>query len=65
MSLQKTLLLTESEKEFQWWMNFSVCTRRKLKVNARKSKIWFLERKQRDLILSKVNVPAVGRCYVV
>ena len=48
---------------------YSVCTRRKLKVNAEKSKVMVFERREVEVINFnthyRVSVPAVGRCKVV
>ena len=43
-----TLLFTESEEEFKRVVDefYSVCTRRKLKVNAGKCKVMVVERRE-------------------
>ena len=43
---------------------YSVCTRRKLKVNAGKRKVLVIERRV-DNTFYRMSVPAVGRCEVV
>ncbi len=50
MPLQMTLLLGESEGDLQRVVNefSSVCKRRKLKVNAGKSKIMVLEKREEE-----------------
>ncbi len=47
-----TVLLTESEWDLQRMINefYSVCTRRKLKVDAGKSKVTVFERREEEMI---------------
>ena len=48
---------------------YSVCTRRKLKMNAGKSMVMVFERRKLEVVdfntPYRVSVPAVGRCEVV
>ena len=65
--LQMTLLFADIEEELQRVVDefYSVCTRRKLKVNALKSKVIVFERSQ-DIFDTpyRVSVSAVERCEV-
>ena len=49
-------------------MSFSVCKRRKLKVNAGKSKVMVLERREEVINFNtayRVRLPAVARCRIM
>ncbi len=66
-----TVLLAESEGDLQRVVNefFSVCKRRKLKVNAGKSKVMVFERREEEVInfntAYRVRLPAVGSCKMM
>ncbi len=66
-----TMLLAESEGNLQRVVNqfYSVCKRRKLKVNAGKSKVKAFERKEEEVIgfniAFRVRLPAVTRCRIM
>ncbi len=66
-----TVLLAESKGDLQIVTNefFSICKRRKLKVNAGKSKMMVSERREEKVvdfnIAYRVRVPAVARCRVM
>ncbi len=66
-----TVLLAESEGDLQRVVNefHSVCERRKLKVNAGKSKMMVLERREEEVvdfnIAYRVRLPTVARCRVM
>ncbi len=63
-------MLAESEGDLQRVVNefYSVCKRRKLKVNAGKSKVVF-ERREEEVVdfntACRVRLPAVARCRVM
>ena len=63
-----TVLFVEDEEEFQKVVEefYSVYTKRKLKVNARKSKVMVFERREVKMVdlntFYKVSMPAVDRC---
>ncbi len=65
-----TVLLAESEKELQRVVDefFSVCVRRKLRVNVGKNKVMVFERKEVEVVdfinPYRVSVPVAGRCEV-
>ncbi len=65
-----TMLLAESVGDFQRVGNefYSVCKRRKLKVNAGKSKVIVFERREEEMVdyntAYRVRLPAVARCNV-
>ncbi len=48
---------------------YSICKRRKLKVNAGKSKVMVLERREEDVVdfntAYRVRLPAVARCRIM
>ncbi len=64
------VLLAESEGDLQRVVNvfYSVCKRRKLKVNAGKSKVMMFERREEKVIDSnttyRARLPAVARCRI-
>ncbi len=64
-------LLAESEGDLQRVVNefYSVCKRRKLKVNAGKSKVMVSERREVEVVdfntAYRVRLPAVSRCRVM
>ncbi len=66
-----TVLLTESKGGLQRIVNefFSVCKRRKLKVNAGKSKVMVFERREEEVInfntAYRVRLPAVAICRIM
>ncbi len=66
-----TVLLAESEGNLQRVVNefYSVCKRRKLKVNAGKSKVIVFERRVVEVVdfntAYRVRLPAVARCRVM
>ncbi len=66
-----TVLLAESEGDLQRVVNeiYSVCKRRKLKVNAGKSKVMVFERRGVEVVdfntTYRVRLPAVARCRVM
>ncbi len=66
-----TVLLAESEGNLQREVNefYSVCKRRKLKVNAGKSKVMMFGRREEEVIhfntAFRVRLPAIARCRVV
>ncbi len=66
-----TVLLAESEGDLQRVVNefYSVCKRRKLKVNAGKSKVMVSERREEEVVhfntAYRVWLPAVTRCRVM
>ncbi len=66
-----TVLLAESNGDLQRVVNelFSVCKRRKLKVNAGKSKVMVSERKEEEAInfnaACRVRLPAVTSCRIM
>ncbi len=66
-----TVLLAESEGDLQRVVNefYSVCKRRKLKVNAGKSKVMVFERREEELddfnTAYRMRLPAVVRCRVM
>ena len=63
-------LFAERREDLQeWWMNFySLCTRRKRKVNAGRIEMMIFERREIEMVdfntSYRVSVPAVGRCDV-
>ncbi len=65
------MLLAESEGGLQRAVNefYSVCKRRKLKVNAGKSKVMVFERREEEVIdfntAYRVRLPAVTRCRII
>ncbi len=65
-----TVLLAESEGDLQRVENgfYSVCKRRKLKVNAEKSKVMVFERREEEVInfhtAYRVRLPAIVRCRI-
>ncbi len=65
------MLLAESEGDLQSVVNefYSVCKRRKLKVNAGKSKVMVFERREEEVvdfnIACRVRLPAVVRFRVM
>ncbi len=66
-----TVLLAESEGDLQRVVNefCSVCKRRKLKVNAGKSKMIVFERREEEVVnfntAYRVRLPTVARCRVM
>ena len=66
-----TVLLAESEVDLQRVVNefYSVWKRRKLKVNAGKSKVMVFERKEEEAIdfstAYRVRLPPVARCRII
>ncbi len=66
-----TVLLAESEREFQKVVDqfHSVCSRRKLRVNARKSKVMIFDRKEVEVVnfgnQYRVSIPVDDRCEIV
>ncbi len=66
-----TMLLEESEGDLQRVVNefHSVCKRRKLKVNAGKSKVMVFETREREVtdfnIAYRVRMSAVARCRIM
>ncbi len=64
-------MLAESEENLQRVLNefCSVCKRRKLKVNAGKSKVIVFERREEDVIDFNIayrgRLPAVSRCRIM
>ncbi len=66
-----TVLLAESEGDFQRVVSelYSVCKRRKLKVNAGKSKVMVFEGREEEVIdfntAYRVRLPAVARCRIM
>ncbi len=66
-----TVLLAESEGDLQRVVEefYSVCKRRKLKVNAGKSKMMVFERRKEEVIdfntAYRVRLPAVSRCRIM
>ncbi len=66
-----TVLLAESERELQGMVDqfHSVCSRRKLRVNARKSKMMVFERKEVEMVnfgnSYRVNVLVDEMCEIV
>ncbi len=66
-----TVLLAESEGDLQRVVNefYSVCKRRKVKVNAGKSKVMVFERREEEVIDFNasywVKLPAVARCRIM
>ncbi len=66
-----TVLLAESEGNLQRVVNefYSVCKRRKLTVNAGKSKVMWFERREEEVIAFntayRVRLPAVARCRIM
>ncbi len=66
-----TVLLTESEWDLQRAVNefISVCKRRKLKVNAGKSKVMVFERREEEVInfntANRVRLPEVANCRIM
>ncbi len=66
-----TVLLAESEGGLQRIVNefYSVCKRRKLKVNAGKSKVMVFGRREVEVVdfntAYRVRLPAVARCRVM
>ena len=71
MFADDTVLFAESEMELQRVMDefYSVCTRRKLKVNAGKSKAMVFERRAVEMVefntAYRISVPAVGHQVVL
>ncbi len=65
------MLLAESEGDLQRIVNkfYSVCKRRKLKVNAGKSEVMVFERREEEVIdfntTYRVRLPAVARCWIM
>ncbi len=61
-----TVLLLESERELQRVVDkfYSVCVRKKLRVNVGKSEVIVFERKEVEVVDFKVSVPVAGRCEV-
>ncbi len=65
------MLLAESDGDLQRGVNefYSVCKRRKLKVNAGKSKVMVFERREEEVIdfntAYRVRLPAVARCRIL
>ncbi len=65
------MLLAESEGDSQRVVNefYSVCKRRKLKVNTGKSKVMVFERREEEVTDFKaayrVRLPAVVRCRIM
>ena len=65
-----TVLLAESERELQRVVDefYSVCVRRKLRVNGGKSKVMVFERREVEVVdfsnPYRVSVPVAGRCEV-
>ncbi len=63
-----TVLLAESEGDLQRVVNefFSVCTRRKLKVNAGRRKVMVFERRKEEVIsfntAYRLRLPVVATC---
>ncbi len=63
-----TLLLAESKGDLQRVVNkfYSVCKRRKLKVNTGKSMVIVFKRREEEMIdfniVYRVKMPAVARC---
>ncbi len=66
-----TMLLAESERKLQRVVDqfHSVCSRRKLRVNAGKSKVMVFERKEVEVVnfgnLYRVSAPVDERCDIV
>ncbi len=66
-----TVLLAESEGDLQRVVNefFSVCKRRKVKVNAGKSKVMVFERREEKVITFNtaysLRLPAVTSCRIM
>ncbi len=66
-----TVLLAESEKKLQRVVDqfYNVCSRRKLRVNAGKSKMMVFERREVEVVdfgnLYRVSVPVDERCEIV
>ncbi len=66
-----TVLLAESEGDLQRVVNefYSVCKRRKIKMNAGKSKVMVFERREEEVVdfntAYSVRLPAVARCRVM
>ncbi len=66
-----TVLQAESEGDLQRVVNefFSVCKRKKLKVNAGKSKVMVFERRQEEVIdfntAYRVRRPALASCRIM
>ncbi len=71
LSADDTVLLAESEEDLQRVVNkfYSVWKRRKLKVNAGKSKVMVFERREEKVIdfnpASRVRLPAEARCRIM
>ncbi len=65
------MLLAESEGDLQRIVNefYSVCKRRKLKVNTRKSKVMVFERREEEVIdfntAYRARLPAVARSWIM
>ncbi len=63
--------LAETEEDLQRVVNefYSVCKRRKLKVNARKNKVMVFERREEEAInfntAYSVRLPAVVKCRII
>ncbi len=61
----------QSEEDLQRVVNefYNVCKRRKLKVNAGKSKVMVFERREGEVIdfnvANRVRMPAVARCKIM
>ncbi len=65
-----TVLLAESERDLQTVVNefFSICKRRKLKVNAGKRKVMVFERREEVINFNtayRVRLPAVASCRIL
>ncbi len=65
------MLLAESEEDLQRAVNefYSVCKRKKLKVNAGKSKVMVFEKREVEVVdfntACRVRLPALARCRVM
>ncbi len=66
LSADGTVLLAESERELQRVVDqfHSVCSRRKLRVNAGKSKVMEFERKEVEMVDLRASVPVDERCEI-
>ncbi len=66
-----TMLLAESDGDLQRVVNvfYSVCKRRKLKVNAGKNKVMVFERREEEVgdfnTAYRIRLPAVERCRIM
>ncbi len=71
LSADNTVLLAESEGDLQRVVNefYSVCKKRKLKLNPGKSKMMVFEKREDEVVdfntAYKVRLPAVARCRVM